>query len=238
MPSSPTGRVRVPELMDQPGLDPNEHEKALAGLSRINRISRSGAALWPSIAREVRASSTEKTPIRILDLASGGGDVPLAIAGRLARAGLVAEVEGCDVSQKAVEIARGRADAAGLDVRFSVRDVLVDPLPEGYDILTCSLFLHHLDEPEAVALFGRMAKAARRLLLVDDLARTRLGRLLAAAGCRLLTRSAVVRFDGPASVAAAFTTDEMAGLASRAGLVGATITRHWPERFLLAWKPS
>jgi hypothetical protein len=38
-------RDRQPEVMDQPGLDPREHAKALTGLRRINTISRCSAGL-------------------------------------------------------------------------------------------------------------------------------------------------------------------------------------------------
>jgi hypothetical protein len=36
-------------------------------------------------------------------------------------------------------------------------------------------------------------------------------------------------------VGGAFQLDEVAQLAASAGLVGAQITRFWPERFLLSW---
>jgi hypothetical protein len=81
-----------------------------------------------------------------------------------------------------------------------------------------------------------MGEAAGRAVLVDDLVRGRGGFALAWAGCRLLSRSRVVRHDGPVSVAAAFTPAEALSLARRAGLEGATIVRHWPQRFLLEWR--
>ena len=81
-----------------------------------------------------------------------------------------------------------------------------------------------------------MGAAAGRAVLVDDLVRGRRGFALAWAGCRLLSGSRVVHHDGPVSVAAAFTPAEAIDLARRAGLDGATVTRHWPERFLLAWR--
>ncbi len=135
-----------------------------------------------------------------------------------------------------MEFATRRAREAGLDVRFFTRDVLAGPLPDHYDIVTCSLFLHHLGEDDAVILLESMASAATRLLLVDDLVRGQAGYLLAWLGCRVLTRSKVVHADGPASVAAAFSIDEARALATRAGLERATISRHWPQRFLLSWR--
>jgi hypothetical protein len=100
----------------------------------------------------------------------------------------------------------------------------------------CSLFLHHLQTEDAKGLLSRMAEAARRMVLVNDLRRTRLGYALAYFGSRLLSRSRIVHHDGPQSVRAAFTSEEIGNLALEAGLEGATITHHWPERYLLSWR--
>jgi SAM-dependent methyltransferase len=233
--SSLETRCRRPELMDQPGLDPGRHLEALRGLGRINALSRTGAVLWEAIARLAREGAWAGTPIQVLDLACGGGDVALALARRATCEGVPLEIAGCDISPRAVDFARRQAEARGAGVRFLVLDALHDDLPVDYDVVSCSLFLHHLDEPDAVALLRRMAAAARRLVLVDDLVRGRAAYWLAWTACRVLSRSPVVHFDGPASVAAAFTIAEARALAARAGLEGAVLTRHWPQRFLLSW---
>jgi hypothetical protein len=80
-----------------------------------------------------------------------------------------------------------------------------------------------------------MVSATQRLMLVNDLRRCLRGWLLAAAACRVLSRSPIVRVDGPRSVAAAFTAAEALRLAVRAGLRGATVKSRWPFRFLLSW---
>jgi 2-polyprenyl-3-methyl-5-hydroxy-6-metoxy-1,4-benzoquinol methylase len=220
-------RDRRPEVMDDPGLDPAEHARALRGLGRINTLSRSAAILWPEIERLARSSGGT---IRVLDVASGGGDVPVALARKAAECHLPIEIEGSDASSEAVRFAASRARGR---VPFRVLDALHEPIPGGFEVLTCSLFLHHLDRAEARHLLAKMAAA--RLVLINDLARTRAGYLLAWAGCRVLSRSPVVHHDGPVSVASAFTPGEALELAREAGLVGATVTRRWPERFLLAW---
>jgi SAM-dependent methyltransferase len=220
-------RERVPELMDDPGLDPAEHRRALAGLARLNRVSDSPGVLWPAIKELARGG-----PLRVLDVATGSGDVPRALAAKAARAGLAnVTFAGCDLSPTAIESA-ARA-APGLT--FFVHDALRDPLPAGYDVVTCSLFLHHLSDEDAVTLLGRLAAAAGRMVLVNDLARSRFNFAAVWAACRLLTRSPVVRFDGPASVRSAFTAAEAAALAARAGLAGAVVRRRFPCRYLLRW---
>jgi 2-polyprenyl-3-methyl-5-hydroxy-6-metoxy-1,4-benzoquinol methylase len=226
-------RQRQAELMDQEGLCETQHFAALQGLARINWISRSDAILWPRIARLAKAN--RGSTIRVLDLATGGGDVPITLARRALRAGLDLQIEGCDVSQQAVEFARWKGAAAGLSVSFSTLDVLNDPLPAGYDVVTCSLFLHHLDEANAASFLRKAADAAGRILLINDLVRGPVAFALAWTGCHLLTRSPVVRHDGPVSVAAAFSLAEARMLALRAGLNNASLVRRWPRRFLLSW---
>ena len=224
-------RSRVDELMDQPGLDPLAHGHALRGLERINTLSRSESILWPSIARLARASTR---CVRVLDLACGGGDVTSALAARAMRHRLNLTVDGCDYSPTAVSL----ASAKGENSTYFHLDVLRDPFPEGYDVLCCSLFLHHLDEEEAVHLLQKMSTAAGHLVLINDLSRSQFGYLLAWVGCHVLSRSYVVRTDGPASVLGAFTPAEALRLAKQAGLVGSTVTRRWPARFLLSWSRS
>jgi SAM-dependent methyltransferase len=230
--ASSSHRHRKPELMDQPGLDAGAHAMALGGLRRINWFSRSDAIIWPALAR---LAANRGGPTRVLDLATGGGDVPIALARRAAGSGVDLRVEGCDISPVAVELAGRNAEDAGVAVRFFRLNVLEEPIPDAYDAVMCSLFLHHLGDDEAVGLLKKMADAAGAAILVNDLLRSRPAYGLAWAGCRLLSRSPIVRHDGPASVEAAFSAGEAEDLARRAGLVDARLTRHWPFRFLLSW---
>jgi SAM-dependent methyltransferase len=226
-------RRRRPELMDQPGLDLDEHAHALDGLGRINRVSRSAAIYWSELCR--LAHTDPDRPLRVLDLASGGGDVPIALASRAMRSGLAMHFEGCDKSGDAMRFATNRAAARGIAIRFFQLDVLEDELPSGFDVIISSLFLHHLGGSEAAGLLQRMGRSASELILINDLLRGPIEYAMAWAGCHLLSRSPIVRHDGPVSVSAAFTVREVRELARQAGLDGAKLTRHWPGRFLLSW---
>jgi 2-polyprenyl-3-methyl-5-hydroxy-6-metoxy-1,4-benzoquinol methylase len=232
--SSVTQRVLEPEVMDDPALDANRHYHALRGLSRINRLSASSRIVFRPLAELAR--SLNRRRLRVLDIATGSGDIPLDIWRRGRRSGLEFEILGLDVSPRAVEFGTARAEATGANVHFAQVDVFQQPLPEGYDVAMCSLYLHHQDRPHAITLLKTMADAAERMVLVNDLERGPLGLLAAEAVCRLATTSSVVRVDGPRSVRAAFTVSEAASLADEAGLTGAKIERRWPFRYLLTWR--
>lgn len=220
--------------MDQPDLDPVLHAQALDGLARINAISRTAATLWPDIARLARTLGSRR-PLRLLDVACGGGDVTVALARRARREGVALEVSGCDLSSTALDRGRELARRAGAGVSFFELDVTRGALPQ-YDAVICSLFLHHLDANRVVSLLRALAKPPCRLLLVSDLVRSRLGYLYAWFGSRCLTRSEVVAVDALLSVRAAFTVAEITSLAERAGLSGVRVRRRFPQRFLLAWE--
>lgn len=230
-------RDRQPEVMDQPGLDPKEHAKALMGLRRINAISRCSAGLFRPI--EALAITQPAKPLRVLELACGGGDTAIDLALMAKRKGLSLDIHACDLNPEAVAIAQTNAVRRQAALTVFTADALAKPTDHNsFDVVYCTLFAHHLDELDVVRLLEVMALRSRKLVLVDDLIRSRLGFALAWIGTRLLSRSWVVHTDGPLSVRAALQPDEMKSIAMQAGLNDAQIKRSWPERYLLNWAHS
>lgn len=225
-------RALQPEIMDQPDLDPQLHAKALRALALVNRLSAS-AAMFERPIREL--ARRVGTPLTILDLACGGGDVTIALGRRLKRHGVLVRIVGIDKSATAIEMARRRAARAGSDAEFAVASALERQDEETFDVVITSLFMHHLNHADALRLLERMQATARHLVLVNDLARSRFGWLLAVVVSHLITRSPVVHVDGPRSVEGAFSVGEARQLAAEAGLRGAAVGRRWPCRFLLSW---
>jgi 2-polyprenyl-3-methyl-5-hydroxy-6-metoxy-1,4-benzoquinol methylase len=234
LPTNLQYRKRQPEIMDQSGLDDAEHRQALDALRRINRLSGGDQALWPLIQDYCRGrrDSHDMRPVRLLDVATGGGDLPVRLWKKARRAGLNLEVAGCDRSTLAVEYAQAHAGREQADVIFFRYDAIAEALPAGYHILISSLFLHHLSEPEVLG-FLRALGSAGELVLIDDLRRGLVGWVLAYLGIRLLSRSRVARVDGPISVEGAFTCDEALALARQAGWNNVEVRSRWPCRFLM-----
>jgi 2-polyprenyl-3-methyl-5-hydroxy-6-metoxy-1,4-benzoquinol methylase len=201
-------------------------------LSRINILSLAARRVWSHV-RNLHEGG--KRPLRVLDVACGGGDVAIALKKRSLRQGLPLDVEGCDISPVALDCARQAAEEAGVEVNFFQLDAINTDLPGGFDLVSTSLFLHHLEDYTAVGFLRKMASAGRAAL-VQDLLRIRFGYLLALVTVRSVTRSPVVHSDGLRSVRAAFSFSEVVGLAERAGLRTARVERCWPQRFSLSWR--
>jgi 2-polyprenyl-3-methyl-5-hydroxy-6-metoxy-1,4-benzoquinol methylase len=223
------------ELMDAPDLAEQQHMLALKGLQRVNLFSGTANVVATAIHRVWK---TQSAPVHILDLACGGGDVTLHVAKRLRRLGVHAEMHGWDRSSTAIDFARQQAKIAGVHVDFKIADALAEIAPQSFDVIYCTLFLHHLTNSESRNLLTQMYRGARKLVLIDDLRRSATGYGLAVVGCRLLSRSPIVHVDGPLSVRAAYTDKEILSLSDQCGLPRPEVRRHWPHRFLISWNRS
>lgn len=235
-------RHLVPERMDDPLLPIAEHELALKGLRRINRFSGTVSHLAGTILDLARRHPRRHW--RLLDIGCANGENLIALHRKLAMHLSISSM-GWDISPYSIESARNLANQSGYQptqIHFEQVDALAESnlatSQASADIVINSLFMHHFDENSVISLLQRSASLSQVAVIADDLHRTTLGWLLAKAGCWILSRSPVVHFDGPQSVRAAFSIPEILSLASRSGLDGARLIKHWPERYTLIWEKN
>jgi 2-polyprenyl-3-methyl-5-hydroxy-6-metoxy-1,4-benzoquinol methylase len=231
MPFDLSVRNRQPELMDQPNISPACFTDTLKGLHRVNIVTRSTRLMWPDL-----KAATHRQPnraIRVLDVACGGGDVSISLSRWATRAGLRVELDGCDASPVAVRYAREAATKAGARVHFFEHRVPRDPLPDGYDMIMSTLFLHHLDETDAISFLRQAAAKSRDRIAIQDLVRSPLSYWFARFGTTFLLLNDICRLDGRTSVESAFTRPEARALARKAGLEDAEVVAHLPFRYLI-----
>lgn len=217
--------------MDDESLAVPLHRDALSALGRINALSFAARSLWNPLSQFAREAAS---PIRVLDLACGGGDVLLSLSQKAASQNLPITFAGCDKSDIALNFAREQAQRAAMPADFFPLNILEENIPAGFDVIINSLFLHHFDPIDVTTILSKMAQA--QFVLVSDLRRSRAGLMLAYLAGYVLSRSPVVRVDGPRSVRAAYTIPEMLQMARDAGMPGAQIERRWPCRMLLKWQ--
>jgi len=199
--------------MDDPLLPVDEHLAALKGLARLNRFTCVASALY----RRLRKQAVSlRRPIRVLDVATGSGDMPIYWAKRARSDGLSIHCTGLDISATATKFAQAQALQSGTDVEFLQRDVLADRLPTGFDVIVCGLFIHHLTPSQISRLLQSMQAAAGHAVVVCDLERSRINLALVSAAAHGLTRSRIVHGDAEKSVRAALTRDEFREIAEAA----------------------
>ena len=201
-----------PEMMDRPQPVTAELVNDLRNLRELNRHFGSYALITHFLERWIQPGAS----LRILDLATGSGDIPRLVVDHARQVGANVTIDAVDQQSSTLEIACSLS-AEYPEIDFKQGDVLSFGEDGQYDIVLCSLALHHFDETAAVRLLERCRRLSRRFVLVSDLRRG----FLATVGVYLLTafiyRDPMTRFDGRVSAARAFSFREFGALAERAG---------------------
>ncbi|HXM32949.1 MAG TPA: methyltransferase domain-containing protein [Chthoniobacterales bacterium] len=212
----------TPELMDRPQPVTPELESDLRNLRQLNRYFGSYALIEHFLRRWIPPGAQ----LRVLDLATGSGDIPRLVIDHARKVSATVTVDAIDQQESTLKIARALS-ANYPEIDFKTGDVLsfgcsrgaVSPRRDGetYDIVLCSLVLHHFGDDAAAQLLKRCRELSRRYVLVSDLRRG----LLATIGAYLLTafifRDSMTRTDARLSAARAFSFREFRSLAARAG---------------------
>ncbi|MEN3370471.1 MAG: hypothetical protein V7609_2614 [Verrucomicrobiota bacterium] len=201
-----------PELMDRPQPVSAELASDLRNLRQLNRYFGSHSLVVHFLRRWIVPGAK----LRILDFATGSGDIPRLVVDHARKVGALVTVAAIDQQRSTLEIARGLS-ANYPEIEFIEGDVLSFRDGAPYDLVLCSLALHHFDETDAVRLLARCRELSSKFVLVADLQRG----LVATIGVYLLTaiifRDPMTRTDGRLSAARAFSFPEFRSLAERAG---------------------
>lgn len=219
------------ELLDGP-LDPSQLGGNLDDLARFNR--RGGELSW-----ELLRALAPRDAASLLDVGTGGADIPRDLLRRAEAASLRLSVTATDVRPEIVEVARTRSTGvANLEICLARADTL-DFADASFDVVHSSLLVHHLEPSEVTVLLREMRRVARLGVIVNDVDRRRLWWVCAKVLGTLATRNEYTRNDAPLSVARAYRPHELAGLAAQAGL--REVRRLWarpPYRYGVALVPS
>ncbi len=203
--------------MDRPVDAAAELEGNLADIAFANRWF---GGIAP-IRREVRRTGART----VLDVGSGSGDVPHALVRDGGRRGAAVRATCLDHSAQMIAIARRRT--AGDDrLTFVCGEGERLPFDDGaFDVVTCTLALHHFEPPAARELLREMRRVARLTPIVGDLARSALAFAATWVWVHATTRNRVTRHDAPLSVRRAYEPREALALAREAGWRAPSVRR-------------
>lgn len=207
----------VHELMDDPARPDRELRDALRDLGRINRYLGGRAFVLSFLDRILPAwrarGDASSGPLLVLDVATGGADIPLAVARWAERRRVPVRIIAVDRHPTTVRLAREMTSACPA-VSVLRADARALPFADGaFDVCLCTLALHHLAPDEALELLRHLNRLGRIGFLAADLVRGWRGY----AGVWLLTRlsrSPMLRHDGPLSVRRALSWEEYCHLAA------------------------
>ena len=220
-------RVSAQEILDTDACPPVEVEASLRDICRINRWF-GGIATTRSLIESVSVATGRKR-FSVLEVAAGFGEVSKLAGHQLVNKGITLDVT--DLDRARTHLLRGN--------RAVVADALALPFQDdSFDLVSCSLFAHHLEPDELVRFTNEALRVTRCAVLINDLVRHPLHVALVYAGFPLM-RSYVSRVDGLASVRRAYVPNEMRQILSSGAQHDARleISRHFLFRMgVIAWK--
>ena len=220
------GRSTAGEWMDDAAATEPAFAGALADLARINRMS---LAYRPTLAwLDGLVERTGARSLSVLDVGAGGGDMLRAVAVWGARRGVALELYGLDRSPWAERYAR----AAGTPGSWITADLFALDPAERFDVVLCSLFTHHLKDPELVRFLRWLEDRARLGWLISDLHRHWLPWGFVWAAVRALRMDPMVVHDSTVSIARSFVRADWERLVAEAG-VPARIRWAFPFRWIV-----
>ncbi len=212
------------ELMDEPGQDPIELAANLRDIRRVNRLG-GGTSAVLSVLPALLAAVPPDREASVLDLGTGSGDIPRAIIRWGRRRRRRVRVVASDVSHE-ILAAAAPVVAGEPAIELAQHDARAVPLPDGsFDVVLCSMTLHHFPPDDAIAVLREMHRLARHGFVLNDLARSWHGFAGAWLSSRIATRNRLTRHDAPLSVLRAYTPAELRDLLKRAGIEGAVVRR-------------
>jgi 2-polyprenyl-3-methyl-5-hydroxy-6-metoxy-1,4-benzoquinol methylase len=200
------------ELMDRPQPVSAELERDLENLRDLNRWFGSYALIAMFLSRWIKPGAQ----LRIVDLATGSADIPRFVAEYGRKVGADLRIDALDQQSSTLEIAK-KLSRNYPEISLFEGNILEWNAPEPYDLVLCTLALHHFSEDDAVRVLQRCRALSRKFVLVSDLRRG----WSATLGVYLLTvtifSEPMTKYDGRLSAARAFSFAEMNLLAQRAG---------------------
>lgn len=198
--------------MDRPQPVSAALEQDLKNLRQLNRWLGSHALIRHFLCRWISPG----IKVRIADLATGSGDIPrLAVDYARATGGIVT-IDAIDQQSATLEVAR-KLSAGYPEISYVNSNILDWAPAEPYDIVLCSLALHHFSDDEAVQVLRHCRELSRKFVLVSDLRRGWLATIGVYILTALIFREPMTRYDGRLSAARAFSFSEFHDLANRAG---------------------
>lgn len=220
-------RNDLTELMDEP-CSREVMRDCLRDLARVNRwfLGYRPVLDWLSGIN----SAKRDEPLRIVDVGCGYGDGLRRIEQWARERGVAVELTGIDLNADAIAIA---AEASGRDsaICWRTANVFEYEMPGPADLVTSSLFTHHLGDEDVIRFLRWMEENATLGWFVNDLSRAPVPYHLFRWFSKAAGLHAFVQHDGPVSFLRAFVPDDWKRLCSEAGL-------GWDEFEVVGYKPA
>lgn len=223
-------RSEETEMMDDFALEGKMFRDTLDKLETINRFLGGNVVTISGIKKLIKTQPKDKE-IVILDLGCGHGDILRDVAKFGRKQGYHFTLLGIDANADAITYAKELSEDYP-EVSFISMDIFSQEFKElEYDLVLCTLFLHHFKDKELVSFLQPTLKNAKIGVVVNDLHRHKLAYYLFKM-LGVFIRNKMVRDDGLTSVLRAFKRKDLEEISKK---IEANFSIQWKWAFRYQW---
>ncbi len=225
-------RTDEPEIMDDFDLKGPELEKTLSDLDRINKWLGGNKVTIQGVKKLLKDPGKYKGQVvKIVDVGCGNGALLREIArwGRSKKFKL--NLVGIDANKYAIRLAE-KQSAFYPEIKYKAYNIFgKDFRKQEYDIILCTLTLHHFKDHEIKDIMNSFFNQARIGIVINDLHRSKKAYYLFKAFCKFFIRNEIARKDGLTSILRGFKKEDLQKFAADIPAQHQQIKWKWAYRY-------
>jgi 2-polyprenyl-3-methyl-5-hydroxy-6-metoxy-1,4-benzoquinol methylase len=223
-------RSNEPETMDNFAMKGDVLKDALDKIANINQLLGGNKVTLEGVKFLLSRVDKSKT-YRIVDLGCGNGDMLRTLSAFAAKEKINLELIGIDANSFTVKHAQSLS--ANYDnITYQCLDIFSDKSWEDpYDIILCTLTLHHFKDQEIYTLLRNFLLKSRLGFVVNDLHRSAVAYYLFKALCFVFRLNDMSREDGLVSILRGFKKTDLERYADHLNVSKYSIKWKWAFRY-------
>ena len=232
MPINTRQRTTQEEIMDDFTLEGEELREALDKIASINQWLGGNRVTLNGIKKLLKDYPKGKT-ISVVDVGCGNGDMCRALADYGRQTGINFNILGIDANNFTVRHA-DKISANYPEISYTVMDVFSPAFANlEYDIILCTLTLHHFTDKEILFLLKLFSNKAALGIVINDLHRSAVAYRLFQLICFVFRLNRMSEQDGLVSILRGFKRQELENYSQQLQLK--TYRIHWKWAFRYQW---
>jgi 2-polyprenyl-3-methyl-5-hydroxy-6-metoxy-1,4-benzoquinol methylase len=223
-------RTNDPEIMDDFALKGDALKVALDKIAKINQLL-GGNQLTLKGVRKLIEKAPASTKITIVDVGCGNGDMLRKLADFGLKNNLNFELIGVDANDFTIKYATDLS-VNYPNIKYRCENIFSKSFNElGYDIVLCTLTLHHFNNDEIIKLLTLFGKTSKLGFVVNDLHRNVVAYRLFQLLCFVFCMNAMSKEDGLISILRGFKKEELIAFSENLRFEKYSIQWKWAFRY-------
>lgn len=223
-------RTSAPEIMDDFQMEGDSLRQTLDEIAGINQLLGGNRITLQGVQQLLQSIPISNT-VSIVDVGCGNGDMLRTLADAARKEGRSVQLRGIDANRFTIEHAM--ALSAGYpEISYHCTDIFSEEfIVSEYDIVLCTLTLHHFSESEIKSLLQLLQRNARIGIVINDLHRSKVAYYLFCLFSFVWGLGPMAKEDGRISILRGFKRKELIALATSLNIVQYTLRWKWAYRY-------